>query len=392
MSLERIGLSWPLSGHTGWGIFGINLAINLARRGNPRPLLLAAPAMNELTVDQAAIIGPLADEQKSIVGQINTQSAGRTATMKDVLVLHALGNGFIWSELSGAIQGGVNVGFIFFEETRLDTPSLERARKFERILVGSTFNEEVLRRHGLDHVAKVLQGIDPVLFFPRPRVKAYGERFVVFSGGKLEPRKGQDLVLAAFRRFHETHPEALLITAWQNTWPELAKKIAASPHVDGAPEVRRTSLAIADWAKANGVDEDAFIDLGWVGHGQLPEILCEAHVALFPNRCEGGTNLAAMEAMACGVPCILSANSGHLDLIAEDNCYPLNQQSAANLDMDFPEDWRDSSIDEIVAHLEDAYDNRAEAISRGEKGAQFMQGLTWEKQTDKLVEAVSDLM
>ena len=392
MSLERIGLSWPLSGHTGWGIFGVNLALSLARRGDPRPLLLAPPAMNELTVDQAAVIGPLADEQSAIVGQINAQSAGRAATLKEVLVLHPLGNGFIWSELSAAIQGAVNVGFIFFEETRLDAPALERARKFERILVGSTFNEEVLHRHGLDHVAKVLQGVDPALFFPRPRLNAYGERFVVFSGGKLEPRKGQDLVLAAFRRFHETHPDALLITTWQNDWPQLAKQIVASPHVDGEPEERGASLAIADWAKANGVAEDAFIDLGWVSHGQLPEILCEAHVGLFPNRCEGGTNLSAMEAMACGVPCILSANSGHLDVITEDNCYALRQQSAVDFAMNFPEDWRDSSIDEIVGHLEDVYDNRAEAVSRGQKGAQFMQGLTWENQTDKLVEAVSDLM
>ena len=392
MSLKRIGLSWPMSGHTGWGIFGINLALNLARRGSPLPLLLAPPAMNELTIDQAAVIGPLADEQSVIVGQINAQIAGRAATLKEVLVLHALGNGFVWSELSSTIQGAVNVGFIFFEETRLDAPSLEKARKFERILVGSTFNEEVLRRYGLDHVTKVLQGIDPALFFPRPRLKAYGERFVVFSGGKLEPRKGQDLALVAFRRFHETHPDALLVTAWQNTWLNIAQQIATSPHIDGEPEQRGGSLAIADWAKANGVAENAFIDLGWVSHGQLPEILCEAHVGLFPNRCEGGTNLAAMEAMACGVPCILSANSGHMDLIEEDNCYPLTRQSAVNLDMDCPEDWRDSSIDEIVGHLEDVYDNRAEAVSRGEKGAQFMQGLTWEKQTDKLVEAVSDLM
>lgn len=43
---------------------------------------------------------------------------------------------------------------------------------------------------------------------------------------------------------------------------------------------------------------------------QLAEALAEADVALFPNRGEGGTNLMAMQAMASGVPTVLSANSG----------------------------------------------------------------------------------
>ena len=41
-------------------------------------------------------------------------------------------------------------------------------------------------------------------------------RFVVFSGGKLEHRKGQDVAVAAFRDFQKTHPQLrpLLVTAW----------------------------------------------------------------------------------------------------------------------------------------------------------------------------------
>ena len=45
-------------------------------------------------------------------------------------------------------------------------------------------------------------------------------KFVVFSGGKLEWRKGQDLVLAAFRNLLQRNPSlrgaagAILVTAW----------------------------------------------------------------------------------------------------------------------------------------------------------------------------------
>ena len=47
----------------------------------------------------------------------------------------------------------------------------------------------------------------------------------------------------------------------------------------------------------------------------MPKYLISSDTALFPNRCESGTNLVAMEAMAAGIPVILSNNSGHLDLI-----------------------------------------------------------------------------
>jgi len=41
---------------------------------------------------------------------------------------------------------------------------------------------------------------------------------------------------------------------------------------------------------------------------------------------QGGTNLVAMEAFAAGIPSIISANTGHLDLIDDDRCFPLRLQ------------------------------------------------------------------
>ena len=54
---------------------------------------------------------------------------------------------------------------------------------------------------------------------------------------------------------------------------------------------------------------------GLLNSAQMASLLKQADIAVFPNRCEGGTNLVAMEAIACGIPTVLSANSGHLDLM-----------------------------------------------------------------------------
>src|SRR6185437_8484478 len=152
-------------------------------------------------------------------------------------------------------------------------------------------------------------GVDISLYHPAPRAGLFPGRFAVFSGGKLEFRKGQDLVLAAFRAFRQRHKEALLLTAWHSPWPGLADEAVAHPGIvppkpgpDGTPDV-------AGWAVANGIPADSIIAIGRTPNIAMPHVIREADVALFANRCEGGTNLVAMECLASGVPCILSANT-----------------------------------------------------------------------------------
>jgi glycosyltransferase involved in cell wall biosynthesis len=112
-------------------------------------------------------------------------------------------------------------------------------------------------------------------------------------------------------------------------------------------------------------------------------------VALFPNRAEGGTNLVAMECMACGVPVILSRNTGHLDLITDDNCFPLEAQRQRpelwNGIGDVP-GWRESDVEEVVARLEQVFADRAEARRRGLCGAEMMAGRSWAARAQRLKE------
>ena len=107
---------------------------------------------------------------------------------------------------------------------------------------------------------------------------------------------------------------------------------------------------IVRWIAENGVPEKNIHDYGMVSNHLMPEVFAQADVAVFPNRCEGGTNLVAMEAMASGVPCILSANTGHLDLIEDDNCYPITNQAEIS-SLPYAKDWGESSVDEIVELL-----------------------------------------
>jgi glycosyltransferase involved in cell wall biosynthesis len=117
-------------------------------------------------------------------------------------------------------------------------------------------------------------------------------------------------------------------------------------------------------------------------------------VALFPNRCEPGTNLVAMEAMACGVPTILSANSGHLDLIEVENGYPLTKQAplpGIEAGVDGLAGWGESDVEEILAALEAAYADRTAARKRGLMGAKTLAKLPWSRTAAEMKAAILQL-
>jgi hypothetical protein len=128
----------------------------------------------------------------------------------------------------------------------------------------------------------VVQGVDTALFRPRQRKDFFAGRFVVFSGGKLEYRKAQDLVIHAFKEFAAKMPHArpLLLVAWENFWPQSmigieqvtrclpssmrqADRPRQTGHVRGLPGVATDgSLQIAEWLRSNDIASDQFHNLG----------------------------------------------------------------------------------------------------------------------------------
>ncbi|MBO6947033.1 MAG: glycosyltransferase family 4 protein [Rhodospirillales bacterium] len=388
MKTQRIGITWQLTDVHGWGIFGLNVALQLARHGPVPPLIISQPYFVGITPRINRLLGPYLKEQPGMLKRIEAQTG--TAVVNEALMLHSLGNAFLHSPVSEKVRGHTNIGFIFFENGTIDDRALARARNYDKIIAGSSWNRDFIKNLGFESTSFISQGVDLERFQPREKVGHFPDRFVVFSGGKLELRKGQDIVLAAFKRFHERHPEALLLTNWHNVWPETFANLTRSPYIDSLPAADANgNISLQKWSEANGLPTGAHIDVGPIPNSKIPEIIAEADVALFPNRCEGGTNLVAMETMASGIPCILSANTGHLDIIGDDNCYRLERQTDVPADMEPSGVWKESDVEEIVETLEQVYQNREEAKKRANAGVAFMQNLSWERQTKALIEDLS---
>ena len=389
--LTGIGISWPVSVTSGWGTYGMNLTLQLLRNPAWEVALLAPPSISEIINPlHKSLLLPVVEKQKDFHKLVTANSDKQINC--NFPVLYALGNNLASSGIENQITSDCQVGVIFFEDTRITAEALEKAKKYSTIVAGSNWNADVLRNCGLTNVAMVNQGIDPTIFHPAPKSNLFGDRFVIFSGGKLEYRKGQDIVIAAFKRFHTKHPEALLLTTWHNFWPQYMLGMEQTGNVTGLPNINRDgSLGISQWLAANGLPIDSFIDIGLIPNHLAGQILREADAAVFTNRCEGGTNLVAMESMACGIPTILSANTGHLDLIYSNICYPLSHQGRVKPTAHFPgvEGWGESDVDEVVQALEQIYTNREEAKNRGLAAANFMLDWTWEKQVKRFLNVIT---
>ena len=312
----------------------------------------------------------------------------------DYPVLHALRNDFTPSLNDQSAIGTKNIGVTFFESTEISAAGLARAREYDLIVTGSSWNEKILENRGLKNVVNIFQGVDHELFKPHPRNNKYNDRFVIYSAGKLEYRKAQDVVVAAFKEFQQKHPEALLIFAWANQWPKIMSTIENSKFTEGQPIVTQDGVILIDeWLTLNGLPSDSFVNLGMPANKDLPEYISAADMAVFPNRCEPGTNLVAMEAMAMGLPCVIAANTGQLDLVSEDRCYPLYDQTPVKPYPPYNEvdGWCEPSLEETLERMEEIYCNGSEAQRRGVEAELYLKSFSWTNQVDRLLSEIDAL-
>lgn len=380
---------WGVSTLFGWGIYGLNLL-----RHWP-----GAPAYSLSPIDLQSLRGMDALGLRWLAQRLVDSDQMRLYVAQcpegaklDGVVLHSLGNAFSGSTRprAGGRVGRATGGVIFFEDTRLPRAA-EICAEYDVVVTGSSWGEQILRSAGAGNVATVIQGVDTSLFHPAPRAGALAGRFAVFSGGKLEHRKGQDLVLLAFRAFAARHAEAVLVTCWHSPWPAYALTLNANDAIRPIGLNADGHFDAAAWACANGLRADQFIDLGSVPNHLMGRVLREMDVAVFPNRCEGGTNLVAMECLACGVPTIVSDNTGHRDLVATGGPYVLTRQDEVPAGSAGTEGWGESDVDEIVEQLERIWTDRAEAERKGSAGASAMAAWSWREQVHRLHDIVSVL-
>ena len=386
--MKQIGIPMQMTNVHGWGIYAYQLVARLLETQAAFPVLLTLenPRLGE---PELARVKPAIDYfQSTTREQFSSLRAGGGAAFANCPVLHGLNNNFTCG--SGVKGPDRDYATVFFEHTQFSPERVAFAKSMRRIITGSQWNTDVVRSLGIDTVELCHQGIDTRIFFPGPRSDLYPkDRFVVFSGGQFHLRKGQDIALAAFRRFRERHPDALLVFAWHSHWPAFARTMLKSPHLAGWP-MQGDEIDFDALMGLHGIPPEGYINLGLNPHHRFGAIFRGVDAAVFPNRCEGGTNLVAMEALASGVPCVVAANTGQIDLVQVADTFVLEHQPpvAADLLPDGVDGWGESSVEELVERLEEIYTSPDAARAKGARSAKVMASWTWARQADRIIRAL----
>jgi tetratricopeptide (TPR) repeat protein len=284
------------------------------------------------------------------------------------------------------VKGARNYGYTFFENELNDT-SVVNARRFDKIFAGSEWCREKMEAKGILNNETLIQGVDPELFYP---IEESGESglFKIFSGGKFELRKGQDLVLKAVKILQQKYADIVLINSWYNIWPATMRAMRYSDHINFELSGPNWHEQMRHICAINNINGDKILTLPLTPNNKMRELYKKTDIALFPNRCEGGTNLVLMEYMACGKPVIASFNSGHKDIITDDNSYPLRKMKEFKLfdnEKRLIADWEEPDIDEIVSLIEFAYNNRDAIKAKGKSAGEHMKKFTWEASANTLL-------
>lgn len=310
-------------------------------------------------------------------GVANTNLVRELASVCDVIVDHSDRtefDGAVFVPIADAslrpirpVQRAKQVFGYCFTEFPLTSAAAENSRTYSTIFTGSTWNTAKLHSAGIGHARTMIQGVDFDRFKPLP--PSTPGSFVIFSGGKFEFRKAQDCVLAAVRLFMRLHADVILLAAWHNPWPATMSSMKKSHLIDSEKPLE-------------GLPADRVFLLPAVPNAETPAIYAPAHVGLFPNRCEAGTNMVMSEFMACGRPVIATYAHGHKDVLGPGAMKLVKGETNAA-------GWVEPDLEEILHQLEYAYQHRAEIAERGLACAQHMQQFTWAECARTIVRELS---
>ncbi len=249
--------------------------------------------------------------------------------------------------------GNLPLALFFWEELSIPAETVATLDEaFRGVLAPSRFVAKALVESGVAKPVRVLGQAPPL----EPYRALAGERrsgprppgpITFLHVSSCFPRKGVDALLAAYARaFRRGDPVRLVIKGFPN------------PHNDVAEQIARLRASDPGLAEIRLVDED-------VDEAALLDLYREADAMVLPTRGEG-YNLPAAEAMAAGLPLIVTGHGGHMDF--------LGPEEARLVDYSFARSgshvatagsvWADPVVDDLALALRERVEVPEAALQR----------------------------
>lgn len=261
----------------------------------------------------------------------------------------------------------------------------------DEVWVPSTYVRDCCVRSGVpgDRVHVIPNGVDPRVFRPDakplrlPFCSEGGRPFTfLFVGGTIW-RKGIDVLLKAYRKAFSPGDNVCLVI----------KDMGRRSFYRG----RNWGDAICQLQAASDVPPIVYLDQDLLP-GQMPGLYTACDCLVHPYRGEG-FGLPIAEAMACGLPVIVTNHGAALDFCNAENAYLvparvvyLPQRRIDNIEtVDYP--WvAEPDVDALAQLMRHVYEHPEEARRRGEEASRYVRTeFSWDKAAEKLLSRLETL-
>lgn len=238
-------------------------------------------------------------------------------------------------QVEGAWQGQFRSLWTMFEAMRLPEAYVESVDSFDQIIVPNVYNCEQFSAYH-DNVAIAPIGVDPDTWVPSIREVDRTIDFLTCGSGA---RKGTDLTHSAFTR--------------------------AFPNPKSLDPIPTLTM------KTNDSFSGVKIINGTLPEPELVNLFASHHAFIMLSRGEGW-GLFPHQALATGMPTVLSEIPGHLEYgwVDGGHLVKVRQTKAAYFAHGEAGDWWEADLDDAVDKIRWVYENYPEAQAQAQQGSQ----------------------
>ncbi len=274
--------------------------------------------------------------------------------------------------------GKYKIGFTMLEANGLPKDWVEQCNRMNEVWVPSNFNKETFRDAGVRVPIYVMPlGIDIDHFNPHIIPKRLTDKYVFLSIFEWSERKGQELLIKAFREEFSKSDDAVLILKIFN--PDIRNNI----------ELELAKIGV------DKEEENIIIINADIPYYQLAALYRGADCFVLPTRGEGW-GMPIMEAMACQVPVIATEWSAHLDFFNENFGYPLKIKGLVPAITKSPYYkgliWAEPDYEHLRYLMRYVLEHREEAENKAKLASEFiLQNYSWDKVITKMIRRLEEI-
>ncbi|MBN1654182.1 MAG: glycosyltransferase family 4 protein [Deltaproteobacteria bacterium] len=286
------------------------------------------------------------------------------------------------------LRGLFKVGMLTYESTVVPPRWVENARRFlDLLLLPSGFCRELFLQAGLapDKTLVLPYGYRPDIYYKRasgdsPREEKPYRFLTVASPHK---REGLDVLLKAYAGAFSARDEVVLVIKL-NYLPKARSKAFEQPEL----------LRLIDDLKSRPDAPRISVLTRFLSENSLANLYRSASCFVSATRGEG-FGMACLEALACGLPIIVTGWGGQLDFLSPENArlvrYHLRKAKEIQYDcQDAGALIAEPDLGDLAERMRAAFEERNfGATAQKEKQESELEAFTWRKIAERFVEIVS---